>query len=159
MKNKIEVLDVTLRDGGCVNNFNFGSSYISQIVCALEESNVNIIELGYIDEKEGTASGRTKYDSIDAISSNVLTRKKPGTLYLAMIDYGKYDVRKLPPRSGKTIDGIRLAFHKKDRKAMLQTGRIILDKGYQLFVQPMLTLHYTENELQDLISDIKFLDV
>ena len=34
--NKLSVLDVTLRDGGCVNNFNFGQEYMEKI---LEEPN------------------------------------------------------------------------------------------------------------------------
>lgn len=29
---KITVLDVTLRDGGCVNNFNFGQVYMEKIL-------------------------------------------------------------------------------------------------------------------------------
>ena len=59
--NKITVLDVTLRDGGCVNNFNFGQAYMEKILKAQEESGVEMIEMGYIDEKNGSESGRTQY--------------------------------------------------------------------------------------------------
>ena len=45
----LKVLDVTLRDGGCVNNFNFGQNYMDKILSAQEASGVDVIELGYID--------------------------------------------------------------------------------------------------------------
>lgn len=61
MKKNIKVLDVTLRDGGCVINFNFGIGYFNQILASLEKSNVDIIELGYIDSKKGSAINRTQY--------------------------------------------------------------------------------------------------
>ena len=54
--NKITVLDVTLRDGGCVNNFNFGQVYMEKILKAQEESGVEMTEMGYIDEKNGSES-------------------------------------------------------------------------------------------------------
>jgi hypothetical protein len=48
------------------------------------------------------------------ISSSVLHEKKPETSYVAMIDYGKFDVDKLNPKSDNGIDGIRMAFHKEN---------------------------------------------
>ena len=60
MSNNIKILDVTLRDGGCVNNFDFGQAYMEEILHGLEDSGVDYIELGYIDEKDGSERGRTK---------------------------------------------------------------------------------------------------
>ena len=48
----IKILDCTLRDGGYVNNWEFSKSQISKIVSALEKSNIDIIELGYLDDKK-----------------------------------------------------------------------------------------------------------
>ena len=58
--NSIKVLDVTLRDGGCVSDFNFGQAYMDQILSGLEKSGVDIIELGYLDVKKGSVQGRTQ---------------------------------------------------------------------------------------------------
>lgn len=76
--NSLKVLDVTLRDGGCVNNFNFGQIYMKEILKAQEESGIDIIELGYIDEKNGTESGRTQYVNDQVISQCILKQKKNG---------------------------------------------------------------------------------
>ena len=150
----IKMLDCTLRDGGCVNNFNFGSFYMNSILYGVEKSGIEIIEVGYIDSNNGTEFQRTQYCNEQVITKNFLTNKKQGVTYVAMIDYGKYDPDLLQPRTERSIDGIRLAFHKKNRKDILSWGRKILDKGYMLFVQPMIGLRYSDVEMLDLINDV-----
>jgi len=151
MTNSIKVLDVTLRDGGCVNNFNFGQPYMERILAAQERSGVEIIELGYLDDK-GSFSGRTQWASIDSISRSFLKEKQKGITYVAMMDYGKFSPGNIVDRKENFIDGIRLAFHKKNVRDIFPVAEEILRKGYQLYLQPMLTVHYSENELLELIG-------
>ncbi len=150
--NSIKVLDVTLRDGGCVNNFNFGHNYMNKILKAQELSGLDIIEVGYLDEKKGTEFERTQWVSVEAICNALLKKKNKHVKYVAMIDVGKFDVRNLPTRTSSSIDGIRLAFHKKDVSKIVEIGKIILEKGYELFIQPMITLRYSDRELLDLVA-------
>lgn len=149
---KINVLDVTLRDGGCVNDFNFGQVYMEKILAAQEASGVNVIEMGYIDENKGSESGRTQWKSIQAISNTLLTDKKPNIKYVAMMDYGKFPVDKLPVRTKQSVDGIRVAFHKKNMYDIVKTGKQIMDKGYEMYIQPMITLRYNDAEILELID-------
>lgn len=72
----LKVLDLTLRDGGCVNDFNFGQPYMDKIITALENSGIDIIEVGYIDEKDGSEKGRTKYCNEQVISKYFMKKKK-----------------------------------------------------------------------------------
>ena len=150
--NHFKVLDVTLRDGGCVNNFNFGQLYMDKILSALEQSGVDIIEVGYLDQNKGSVSERTQYINESAIINSILKSKKKNKMYVAMIDYGKYDIDKLQPATADNIDAIRLAFHKENKKDMIALGRKIIDKGYRLFIQPMVTLRYSDSELLELIN-------
>lgn len=152
--NSIKVLDVTLRDGGCVNNFDFGQVYMEKILCSIEKSGADYIELGYIDEKHGSEHGRTQYCNEQVISEGLLKNKKPGITYVAMIDYGKFDINNLQDRTEDSIDGIRVAFHKKDWKSFIKSARTIMNKGYKVFVQPMLTMRYKDSELLELISAV-----
>ena len=124
----LKVLDVTLRDGGCVNNFNFGQTYMEKILSAQEESGVDYIEMGYIDEQKGSESGRTQYINEQVISKTILKNKKSGIKYVAMMDFGKFNVDNLGERTPESIDGIRLAFHKKNCKDMISLGRKIIEK-------------------------------
>lgn len=149
---KLTVLDVTLRDGGCVNDFNFGQSYMEKILAAQEASGVEIIEMGYIDEAKGSECGRTQYINERVIPQYILKHKKPGVTYVAMMDYGKYNIDNLRARTPDGIDGIRMAFHKKNALDVIKLGRAIIDKGYQFYIQPMITMRYTDAELLEFIS-------
>lgn len=150
--NSLKVLDVTLRDGGCVNDFNFGQVYMEKILAAQEASGVDVIEMGYIDDKRGSASGRTQYIDETVISKCIMKHKKPDVTYVAMIDYGKFNVDNLQPHQEDGIDGIRMAFHKKNRLDMISLGQKIIEKGYQFYIQPMITLRYSDAELLELIE-------
>jgi len=150
--NSIKVLDVTLRDGGCVNDFNFGQVYMEKILAAQEASGVDMIEMGYLDDNNGSLQGRTQWKTSEAIYETLMKTKKPGVAYLAIMDYGKFNVDNLPVRSKKTIDGIRVAFHKKNMRDIPEVGRKIMDKGYEFFIQPMITMHYSDREILDLID-------
>lgn len=148
----LKVLDVTLRDGGCINDFNFGQAYMNQILEALEAAGVDVIELGYIDEAFGSEFGRSQYISEQVIPTSILRNKKHATTYVAMVDYGKFNMDKLQPKAECGIDGIRMAFHKKNRVDMVAQGRMIMEKGYSFYIQPMLTLRYNDTELLELID-------
>jgi 4-hydroxy 2-oxovalerate aldolase len=150
--NKISILDVTLRDGGCVNDFNFGQEYMTKILSSLEKAGLEYIELGYIDSEKGSAEGRTQYVNDAVIQNCILKEKKEGIKYVAMMDYGRFDPEQLQQRTKDSIDGIRVAFHKKNAKDVVAIGKTIMAKGYEFFVQPMITLRYTDSELIELIE-------
>lgn len=149
----ISLLDCTLRDGGIVINFDFGIDRMQTIKSTLEKSGVDFIECGYIDEKKGSVNGRTCFISEVAIEETLLkSGKKPGITYVAMIDYGTFDVNNLQPRTATGIDGIRLAFHKENWKDSINWGKTIMSKGYDLYIQPMVSMRYTDEEYRHLIS-------
>lgn len=150
--NNIMVLDVTLRDGGCVNEFNFGQENIDRIIEAQEKVGIDIVEVGYLDDNNGALYGKTQYLNENVILENVIKHKNNNSKYVAMVDYGKFNVKKMKERTAEGIDGIRLAFHKKDYFNIIQIGKQILEKGYELYIQPMITLRYTDDELLELIE-------
>ena len=152
LSRKVSLLDCTLRDGGIVIDFNFGSERMQQIKRTLEASGVEYMECGYINETKGSPEGRTCYDNEISIEKTFLSSgKQNGVSYLAMIDYGTYDVRHLHQRNPQGIDGIRLAFHKEHWQDSVEWGKIILSKGYDLYIQPMVSTRYSEEEYRELI--------
>lgn len=148
----VKVLDVTLRDGGCIIDFNFGQNYMDQILEGLEKSDVDIIELGYLDSAKGSVQGRTQFCNERVIPQHFLKNKKAGVTYVAMMDYGKFDPAALMPYDGTGIDGIRIAFHKKDRLNMVPVAKTVLEKGYKLFIQPMTIMRYSDKEILELLD-------
>lgn len=150
---QISLLDCTLRDGGIAIDFEFGTARMQKIKICLEQSGVEFIECGYIDEKKGTREGRTCFDNEVSIQENLLdSGKKTGITYVAMIDYGTFDVNNLKPRNEKGIDGIRLAFHKEKWRESIEWGKVILSKGYELYIQPMVSMRYSDEEYRELIQ-------
>lgn len=149
---KVQLLDCTLRDGGIAVNFDFGADRMAQIKLCLESSGVEFIECGYINEKNGSSNGRTCFDSDLSVRDFLIqTGKKSRVSYVAMIDYGTFDVTKLHSRTEDGLDGIRLAFHKEDWQNALSWGQVIMSKGYDLYIQPMVSMRYTDDEFCEII--------
>ena len=69
-----------------------------------------------------------------------------------MMNYGEYNIDDLPPYDGGFISGIRFAFHKKDMVQAIKICKQIKAKGYVTFVQPMVTLTYSDDEIEQLVD-------
>ncbi len=153
MKN-IRIMDCTLRDGGWINNFHFGTGVMQEMLHSAENAGITLFELGYLNERQGSASGYSMFSSMEAIRRNGLHEHgRDGILHFVMIDYGKFSVDNIPEASeGKNcgIDGIRLCFHKGAQDAVFEMGKRILDKGYRLLIQPMVTTRYSDDEFLEL---------
>ena len=50
VNSNIKLLDCSLRDGGYVNNFEFGKNNISRIINGLYYSGTDLIELGFLKD-------------------------------------------------------------------------------------------------------------
>ena len=142
----ISILDCTLRDGGYMNNWNFKFEHIIKILKSLNSVKIDIIELGYL-KNSSTGQNSTLFPNIDALKqySVLLSDVKK----VAMINLGDWDIRDLE-QNNKLIDGIRLAFHKKDLNIAIEQAKIIKNLGYELYFQPMVSKAY---------SDIEFLKI
>lgn len=151
--NEIHVLDCTLRDGGYCNQWKFGAGNIIKIVSGLAAANIDVTECGYLSERAVYDRDSTRYSSFSEINK-IVPQDKNGKLYVAMINYGEYDIRSVPERVDLGLDGIRVAFHKNDSDAAIVYCRQLMQKGYRVFVQPMVSMGYTDIEFLSLIRKI-----
>ena len=158
MHRNVKILDCILRDGGYVNNWGFSKFQISKIIDSLEKSNIDIIELGYLNDKKGGKENSTLFDSTSAVD-NILSDVPSNFIKVVMVDLFTFDVDKLPLKDDTEIDGIRLAFHKKDINNALLSAEKIIDLGYQLFFQPMVTKMYADDEFLSLIEKANQLSI
>lgn len=152
---EIGIMDCTLRDGGWINNFEFGRQGMNEILKCLLDSKVEYAELGYIDKERGSSLNRSMFSDLNAIRENgLLDNKNDYTRLFVMLDYGRYPLEELPECSESGIDGIRLCFHKKDKDRIIPIGQEILNKGYKLTIQPMVCTRYSESEFAQLIFSL-----
>lgn len=150
---EIKVLDCTLRDGGYCNEWNFGFDNTKKIIRGLVESTIDIIECGFLTNKVVYDTNITKYTNLNQLK-NVLPVKNAKQMYVCMMNYGEYDINNLPDCDRITIDGIRVAFHKKDMIPSLEICKKIKEKGYKVFIQAMVSLNYSDEEFLDLIKRV-----
>lgn len=149
--NEIQVLDTTLRDGGYCNKWNFGFSKIKKIICGLTDAGIEIIECGFLSNKQLYEKNRTIFRKVEDVVK-VFPKDKRNAIYVCMINYGEYSIEELPNYTSDSVDGFRVAFHKKDMDAAIKFCSEIKKKGYKVFVQPMVSLGYTDTEFLQLIK-------
>ena len=153
---QIEIMDCTLRDGGWVNNFKFGRETMQKILQSLTGAGIRQIELGYLDQKAGSPMERSMYSGFGAIRANGLFRQMPADeVRTVMIDYGRFPEEEIPDREETGIDCIRLCFHRAQLSDAIRMGRTILDHGFILYLQPMVTTRYTDDELKEALEQIQ----
>lgn len=148
----IQILDCTLRDGGYINDFAFGEYGIKTIISQLTEANVDIIECGFLEDGEYNKECSV-FTSVEQIASFIPTNRG-NSMYVAMACYGEYDLAQLSFFDGTSIDGIRVTFHYDEIDEALDYCRVIKDKGYKVFVQPVGTTSYTDEQLLSLIHRV-----
>ena len=148
---RVRVLDCTLRDGGYCNDCRFGLANSRYLVDCLVQAGVDIIECGFLTQKKPYEEDYTRFNTLEQ-AARLLPEDRAGRLFVALLDYGTYDVEDLPPWDGSSLDGIRVTFHKEDRDPALEAARRIQEKGYKVFLQPMVALSYTDQEYLELIE-------
>ena len=150
----INILDCTLRDGGYVNNWNFPTRTIRKILPKLLSSNVDVIECGYLNQYSPDENESTMFRTIEGFAKKIEELTIDSSRIALMINYGEYRLSDLPKWKEGFPKIIRLAFHKEKWREALTECNTIVEKGYILFLQPMITLRYTDSEALELIEMI-----
>lgn len=154
--NHIYVLDCTLRDGGYVNNWEFGDINSKNIVKSVMESGADYAELAFIRNCSYT-SDRMEFSEMSQVSKIF----RPSGFKLALmveIGYG-YPVDNFPARSSDTVDLIRLVVWKRMQEESYAYAQALLDKGYEVAIQATRTEQYTLEEFAEFVNRFSQLDI
>lgn len=152
MKKKIQLLDCTLRDGAYIVDSHFGEASIRGIISRMREANVDIIELGWLKDS-AYIEGTTFYHEPSDVMPYLPAGEKRCT-YAVMIDWDRYDAVSMPEYDGRSIEAVRVVFPRGKFREGIAVGRIIKEKGYQVYFQAADTLGYTEQELMELAYEV-----
>lgn len=149
MEPHIRLLDCTLRDGGHIVAGKFGEDVIRNTIESLVEAGVDIIEVGFLwDQVYGTDTAR--YFSISDVK-RVLPKNKGKSKFSLMADF--IDLEHLEPCDG-TIDFIRLSFKRWRLDWGLNTAKILMDKGYKVFINPVNNNVYSDKEYIEVLEKV-----
>lgn len=148
----VQLLDCTLRDGAYIVNSEFGMPAMKGIIRKLQDANTDIIECGWL--KDGTYQEGTTFYHVPMDAEGYIFEKNRHTVYAAMIDWDRYDLNALPENDGKSIDAIRVVFPQANFREGIACGKIIREKGYQVYFQAANTLGYSDAQLRELAMEI-----
>ena len=145
------LLDCTIRDGGYVNDWKFGHNNLISIYERLIDSDVDYIELGFLDDRRPFDIDRSIMPDTDCMEKIYGSVDKKGKKVLGMIDYGTCSIDHIKPASESYLDGIRVIYKKHLRVEALDFCRQLKELGYIVFSQLVSVTSYTDEEMLDLI--------
>lgn len=152
------LLDCTLRDGGYVNDWEFGHDNIVNIFDRLVASGVDCIEIGFIDERRPFDLNRTIMPDTESVERIFNKLNRRDSMILGMIDYGTCGISNLQPCSESWLDGIRVIFKKDKVRPAMEFCRQAKALGYKVFSQLVSVTSYSDEELKEvagLVNDVK----
>lgn len=151
---KVSQLDCTLRDGGYINDWEFGHSVITSTYKKLDASGVEYIEVGFMDDRRPFDMNRTiapDTKGFDILFQNV---QKRHACPVAMIDFGTCSIDNIAPCEESFLDGIRVIFKKEKIDQALPFCKAIKEKGYKLFIQAISITAYSDMDMLQYIQKI-----
>ena len=157
MKN-IELLDCTLRDGGYVNDWEFGHDNLVILFERLVSSAVDYIEIGFMDDRREYDENRSIAPGSDAMNRLYAGLDKKQAFVVGMIDYGTCDISFIQPQAETIMDGIRVIFKKQKMHEAIAYMKRIKMLGYKVFCQAVSITSYNDEELEELIELVNDLD-
>ena len=146
----IKLMDCTLRDGGYINNWEFGYNAIRGICNKIAEAGIEFIEVGFmrncVYKKECSV-----FPDNDSFAS-VISPKKENISYIGMIDMNDpIPLENLSYRKENSVDYLRVIFKKHKIEEGYEYCRQVQKLGYGLFVQPVDADGYSDKEFIELI--------
>lgn len=152
----IKLLDATLRDGGQglddLFNNGFSDKYYTEdvkhrVIDLLGQSKVDIIELGAMGPSVDDKSKFAIYQNIEELSQYLPEKRDPNKLYIGLYIGPDTDVDKIPDWNPSLVKGVRVILRYSELRKSLDYCAALAKKGYNVFVQPMLTMRYSNDEL------------
>lgn len=154
----IQLLDCTLRDGGYVNDWEFGHDTLLSVFQRLVLAGVDLIEVGFLDERRPYDSNRSIFPdtkSVDKIWGGI---DKGSSMAVGMIDFGTCPIENLQPCSESYLDVIRVIFKKEKMYVAMEYCREVKKLGYKVCSQLVSVTAYNDEELLqliELVNDVK----
>lgn len=149
MQGDIKILDCTLRDGGHIVDGKFGKDTIRYIVKKLVEAQIDIVEVGFLWD-EPCDINTARYYKIDDVKK-ILPKDRGISHFSLMADY--IDVDHVEPCDG-TVEFIRISFKRHRLEWGLNAAKILMDKGYKCYINPVNCNVYTDEQYLDVLHKV-----
>jgi 4-hydroxy 2-oxovalerate aldolase len=156
-REKIKVLDCTIRDGGLMNNHNFDLRFVREVYQALSEAGIDYMEIGYKNSQRlfnAKEYGKWKFCN-DQDIREVIQGIESATKISVMVDVDRVDVDDVLPKKDSPVDMIRVATYVKDVDKAIYLVNHFADKGYETTVNIMAISRALDNELTECLQQLE----
>jgi 4-hydroxy 2-oxovalerate aldolase len=156
-REKIKVVDCTIRDGGLMNNHHFDQRFVRAVYKALSQAGVDYMEIGYKNSKRLFSTkefGAWKFCDDDDIKK-VVHGIESNTKISVMVDVGRVDIDDVKPCKESPVDMIRVATYVKDIDKAIYLVNHFADKGYETTVNIMAISKALDNEINEALDQLE----
>lgn len=148
------LLDCTLRDGGYINDWNWGYKKAKDIISMLVKANIDIVEVGFLRDIEVYNKNITVCNKIEELKM-LLPEDRKNTIFSAMAMRSNYDIKKLACRDKLGIDMIRITAHDYDIEEGMEFAKQVKDLGYLLSINPINVMGYSDEQLLHILEEVE----
>ena len=156
-REKIKVLDCTVRDGGLMNKHDFDFRFVREVYKALSQAGIDYMEMGYKNSRKLFSEkeyGRWKFCSEDDIKKVI--DDIPSKMKLSvMVDVDRVDIEDIKPKKESPISMIRVASYVKDIDKAIFLANHFADKGYETTINIMAISRALDNELTEALHQLE----
>ncbi|MCX5706366.1 MAG: nucleoid-structuring protein H-NS, partial [Candidatus Omnitrophica bacterium] len=156
-REKIKVLDCTIRDGGLMNNHDFDLRFVREVYKAISEAGIDYMEIGYKNSKRLFSPkefGKWKFCKDEDIKK-ATEGIRSNTKVSVMVDVDRVDVDDVLPKKDSPVDMIRVATYVKDVDKAIYLVNHFADKGYETTVNIMAISRALDNELTECLEQLE----
>ena len=158
----IQLLDATLRDGGQgledayrnkIDAGEFSDFQVKSIINDLQDSRIEIIELGSMKITDEVLIKYNVFKGIEQVST-LIPKNQFGNnpFFVALYNGPDTPYDDIPEWHPGLCQGVRLIIRYSEIDKSLQFCEMLSSKGYSVFIQPMLTMRYTDEELEKIVN-------
>lgn len=156
-REKIKVLDCTIRDGGLINNHDFDFRFVREVYKAISAAGVDYMEMGYKNSKKLFSEreyGLWKFCDDDQIRK-VIEGVESQTKISVMVDVGRVELEDVKPAPDSPVDMIRVASYVKDIDKAIFMVNHFAAKGYETTINIMAISRDQGAELDGALEQIE----
>lgn len=156
-REKIKVIDCTVRDGGLINNHDFSQHFVREVYKALSAAGVDYMEIGYRNSKRLFSPkeyGKWKFCDDDVIKS-VIDGVESNMKLSVMVDVDRVDIDDIKPCKESPFQMVRVASYVKEIDKAIALVNHFADKGYETTVNIMAISRALDNELNEALHQLE----
>ena len=138
---EVKLIDVTIRDGGFDNKWNWDIEIVKKMLKCSSESGIEYFEIGYLADENILKPGDGHYRNVSFETINEIVNEiKPECKISVLFDAWRYNTQKLPYKTENCVDLVRVVTYMDNDKLLqaIEQCKIVKEKGYLVSLNVML---------------------